>query len=95
MGASWESGPWVTPGVLQATSVLGAGHRRATAYGSMEPKVHLRRCRIFYKVDQGQGSLHDNSEDRPKILLAKHCLPLRSPIRANSRQWQTVRQPRL
>jgi hypothetical protein len=62
------------------TSALGAGHHRATAYGSREPKVHLRHCRIFYKVDQGQGSLHDNSEDCPKVLLAKHCLPLRSPF---------------
>jgi hypothetical protein len=78
-----------------ATSALGAGHRRATAYGSRDPKVHLRRCRIFYQVDRGQSSLHDNSKDRPKILLAKHCLSIRSPVRANSRQRQTVRQPGL
>jgi hypothetical protein len=32
-------------------------------------------------VDRGQSSIHNNIEDRSKILLAKHCLPLRSPIR--------------
>jgi hypothetical protein len=78
-----------------ATLALGVGHHRATSYSSREPKVHLRRRRIFYQVDRGQGSLHDNSEDCPKILLAKHCLPIRSPVRANNRQRQTVRQPRL
>jgi ribonuclease HI len=74
-----------------ATSVLGAGHRRTTTYGSREPKVHLRRRRIFYQVDQSQSSLHDNNEDRPKNLLAKHCLPVRSPVGANSQQRQIVR----
>jgi hypothetical protein len=46
-------------------------------------------------LDQGQSSLHDNSEYHPKILLAKHCLSFWSPVRANSRQRQTVRQPGL
>jgi transposase InsO family protein len=32
-----------------ATSTLGAGHRRATAYGSREPKVHLRPVEYFTK----------------------------------------------
>jgi hypothetical protein len=30
-----------------------------------------------------------------KFFQAKHCLPLRSPVRTHSRQRQTVRQPRL
>jgi hypothetical protein len=30
-----------------------------------------------------------------QILLAKHCLPLRSPVRTHSRQRQTVRQLRV
>jgi hypothetical protein len=34
-----------------ATSTLGAGHRWTTAYGSREPQIHLRRHRIFHKVD--------------------------------------------
>jgi transposase InsO family protein len=29
-------------------------------------------------MDRGKGCLHNNIKDRPKILLAKHCLPLRS-----------------
>jgi hypothetical protein len=59
-----------------ATSTLRAGYRQATTYGSREPQVHLRRCRILYQVDRGQGSIHNNVEDRPEVLLAKHCLPI-------------------
>jgi ribonuclease HI len=73
-----------------ATSTLGAGYCRATTHGSREPQVHLHRRRVFYQVDQGKGSIHNNVEDCPEILLAKHCLPIQSPIRAHSRQWQTV-----
>jgi hypothetical protein len=73
-----------------ATSAMGAGHHMATTYGSRKPKIHLRRHRIFYQMDRGQSSLHDNSEDCAKILLAKHRLPVRGPVRANSRQRQTV-----
>jgi hypothetical protein len=73
-----------------ATSMLGAGYRRATTYGSREPQVHLRRRRIFYQVDQSQGNIHNNVEDCPEVLLAKHCLPIRSLVRAHSRQWQIV-----
>ena len=69
---------------------MGARHFRTTAYGTREPKIHLRRRRIFYQMDRGQSSLHDNSEDRLKILLVEHCLPIQSPIRANSQQQQTV-----
>jgi hypothetical protein len=67
-----------------ATSAMGAGHHRATAYDAREPKIHLRRCRIFYQMDRRQSSLHDNSKDHAKILLAKHRLQVWSPIRANS-----------
>jgi hypothetical protein len=66
-----------------ATSAMGAGHHRATAYSAREPKFHLRHCRIFY-LDRRQSSLHDNSEDCAKILLAKHRLLVQSPIQANS-----------
>jgi hypothetical protein len=69
-----------------ATSAMGVGHRRATAYGTRDPKIHLGRRRIFYQMDRGQSSLHDNNKDRAKILLAKHRLPVRSPIRANSQE---------
>jgi hypothetical protein len=65
---------------------MGARHCRATAYETREPRIHLRHRRIFYQMDRGQSSLHNNSEDRTKILLAEHRLPVRSPIRANSRQ---------
>jgi hypothetical protein len=73
-----------------ATSTLGAGHCRATTHGPREPQVHLRCRRVFYQVDRSKGSIHSNVEDCPEILLAKHCLPIRSPVRAHSRQWQTV-----
>jgi hypothetical protein len=73
-----------------ATSAMGAGHRQAIAYGTREPKIHLRRHRIFYQMDRGQSSLHNNSEDRAKIVLAKHRLPVSRPILAKSQQWQTV-----
>jgi hypothetical protein len=73
-----------------ATSTLGAGYCRATTYGSREPQVHLRRRRILQQVDRGQGSIHDNVEDCPEVLLAKHCLPVRSPVRSHSRQRQAV-----
>jgi hypothetical protein len=46
-----------------ATSTLGAGHCRATTHGSREPQVHLRRRRVFYQVDRGKGSIHNNVED--------------------------------
>jgi hypothetical protein len=72
------------------TSTLGARHCRATTQGPREPQVHLRRRRVFYQVDRGKGSIHNNVEDCLEILLAKHCLPIRSPVRAHSRQWQTV-----
>jgi hypothetical protein len=73
-----------------ATSMLGAGYCRTTTYGSREPQVHLRCRRILHKMDRGQGSIHDNIEDRLEVLLAKHCLLIWSPVRAHSRQWQTV-----
>jgi hypothetical protein len=73
-----------------APSALGPGHCRAPTHGPREPQVHLRRRRIFYQMDRGEGSIHNNIEDCPEILLAKHCLPLRSPIRAHSWQWQAI-----
>jgi ribonuclease HI len=63
-----------------ATSMLGAGHRRTTAYGSREPQIHLRRRRVLHQVDRGQGNIHNNIEDRPKVLLAKHCLSIWTPV---------------
>jgi hypothetical protein len=62
-----------------ATSALGAGHSRATAYSSRKLKVHLRCRRIFYKVDRGNGSLHDNNEDRPKFFLENIVCRFRDP----------------
>jgi hypothetical protein len=53
-----------------ATSTLGARYRRATTYGSREPQVHLHRRRIFYQVDRGEGSIHNNVEDCPEVFLA-------------------------
>jgi ribonuclease HI len=73
-----------------ATSTLGARHCRPTTHGPREPQVYLRRCQVFYQVDRGKGSIHNNVEDCPEILLAKHYLPIWSPVRAHSRQWQTV-----
>jgi hypothetical protein len=73
-----------------ATSTLGAGYCRATTYGSREPQVHLRRRRILHQVDRCQGSIHNNVEDCPEVLLAKHCLSIQCPVRAHSRQRQTV-----
>jgi hypothetical protein len=67
-----------------APSALGPGHCRATTHGSREPQVHLCRRRVFYQVDRGKGSIHNNIEDCPEILLAKHCLPIRSPVQAHS-----------
>jgi hypothetical protein len=46
-------------------------------------------------MDRGEGCFHNNIKDCTEILLAKHCLPLRSTVRTNSRQRQAVRQPRL
>jgi hypothetical protein len=63
-----------------ATTTLGAGYCRATTYGSREPQVHLRRRQIFYQVDRGQGSIHNNVKDCPEVLLAKHYLPVRSLV---------------
>jgi ribonuclease HI len=63
-----------------ATSTLGARHCRATTHGPREPQVHLRRRRVFYQVDRGKGSIHNNVEDCPEIFLAKHYLPIRSPV---------------
>jgi hypothetical protein len=63
-----------------ATSTLGAGYCQTTTYGSRQPEIHLRRRRVLHQVDRGQGSIHNNIEDRPKVLLAKHCLPIRSPV---------------
>jgi hypothetical protein len=73
-----------------ATSTLGAGYCRATTYGSREPQVHLCRHQILYQVDRGQGSIHNNVKDCPEVLLAKHSLPIRSPVQAHSRQRQIV-----
>jgi hypothetical protein len=73
-----------------ATSTLGAGYCQATTHDLRESQVHLRRRRVFYQMDRSKGSIHNNIEDCPKILLAKHCLPIRSPVRAHNRQWQTV-----
>jgi hypothetical protein len=67
-----------------APSALGPGHCRAPTHDPGEPQVHLRRRRVFYQVDRGEGCIHYNIEDCPEILLAKHCLPLRSPIRAHN-----------
>jgi hypothetical protein len=67
-----------------ASSAPGPGHCRAPTHGPGEPQVHLRRRRVFYQMDQGEGCIHDNIEDCPEVLLAKHCLPLRSPVRAHS-----------
>jgi hypothetical protein len=73
-----------------ATSTLGAGYCRTTAYGSREPQIHLRSRRVLHQVDRGQSSIHNNIEDRPKVILEKHCLSIRSHVRAHSRQRQTV-----
>jgi hypothetical protein len=67
-----------------APSALGPRHCRAPTHGPGEPQVHLRRRRVFYQVDRGEGCIHYNIENCPEILLAKHCLLLRSPIRAQS-----------
>jgi hypothetical protein len=67
-----------------APSALGPGHCRATTHCPREPQVHLRRRRVFYRMDRGEGSIHNNIEDFPEILLAKHCLPVRSLVRAHS-----------
>jgi hypothetical protein len=67
-----------------APSALGPGHCRASTHGPREPQVHLHRRRVFYQMDRGEGCIHDNIEDYPEILLAKHCLTIRSPIRAHS-----------
>jgi hypothetical protein len=63
-----------------ATLTLGAGYCRTTTYGSREPQIHLHRRRVLHQVDRGQGSIHNNVKDCPKVLLAKHCLPIRSPV---------------
>jgi hypothetical protein len=73
-----------------ASSTLGPGHCRAPAHGSGEPQVHLRRCRVFYQMDRGEGCIHNNIKDYIEILLAKHCLPLRSPVRTHSQQRQAI-----
>jgi hypothetical protein len=62
----------------------GAGYRRTTAYGSRELQIHISCRRVLHQVDRGQSSIHQNVEDRPKVLLAKHCLLLRSPVRTQS-----------
>jgi hypothetical protein len=67
-----------------APSALGPGHCRATTHGPREPQVHLCRRLVFHQVDRGKSSIHDNIEDCPEILLAKHCLPIWSPVRAHS-----------
>jgi hypothetical protein len=67
-----------------ASSALGPGHCRAPAHGLGEPQVHLRRCRVLHQMDRGKGCIHNNIEDCPKNLLAKHCLLLRSPVRTHS-----------
>jgi hypothetical protein len=67
-----------------ASSELGPGHCRAPTHGLGEAQVHLRRRRVFYQMDRGEGCIHDNIEDCPEILLAKHCLPPRSLVRTHS-----------
>jgi hypothetical protein len=67
-----------------ASPALGPGHRRAPAHGSGEPQVHLRRCRVLYQMDRGEGCFHNNIKDCIEILLAKQCLPLRSTVRTHS-----------
>jgi hypothetical protein len=62
------------------TSTLGAGYCWTTTYGSREPQIDLRRRQVLHQVDRGQGSIHNNVEDRPKVLLAKHCLLILSPV---------------
>jgi hypothetical protein len=51
-----------------APSALGLGHCRSATHGPREPQVNLRRRRVFYQVDRGEGSIHDNIEDCPEIL---------------------------
>jgi transposase InsO family protein len=34
-------------------------------------------------MDRGEGCIHNNIEDCLEILLAKYCLPLRSPVQTN------------
>jgi hypothetical protein len=67
-----------------ASPALGPGHCRAPAHGSREPQVHLRHCRVFYQMDRGEGYIHNNIKGCTEILLAKHCLPLRSTVRTHS-----------
>jgi hypothetical protein len=42
-----------------APSALGPGHYRATTHSPREPQVHLRRRRVFYQMDRGEGSIHN------------------------------------
>jgi hypothetical protein len=51
-----------------APSALGPGHCRATTHDPREPQLHLRRRRVFYQVDRGEGSIHDNIEDCPEFF---------------------------
>ena len=67
-----------------ASPALGPGHCRAPAHGSGEPQVRLRSRRILHQMDRSEGCFYNNIKDCPEILLAKHCLPLRSTVRANS-----------
>jgi transposase InsO family protein len=42
-----------------ASPALGPRHCRAPAHGSGEPQVHLRRYRVFYQMDRGEGCIHN------------------------------------
>jgi hypothetical protein len=69
--------PHVAPSALGAWTLSGRYPRpKGTSSSPSSSSI--------YQVDQGEGSIHDNIEDCPEILLAKHCLPIRSPVRAHS-----------
>jgi hypothetical protein len=52
-------------------SALGPRHCRATTHVPREPQVHLCRRRVFYQVDRGKGSIHNNIEDCKKKISRK------------------------
>jgi hypothetical protein len=51
-----------------APSALGPGHCRATTHGPREPQIHLRRRRVFYQMDRGEGSITITSKTAQKFF---------------------------
>jgi hypothetical protein len=44
----------------------------------------------FTKCIEARGRINDHGEDSTKVLLAKHCLLLWSPLRVDSGQRKTI-----